>query len=95
MVPELCSAADRISKVVSLRRKAIIIIVERRIVLINDRPIIFLPMRREEKYGLGLRIRLLNILKLFVEECMFLLVDEWHWSTAMSDKDRSHLRYLN
>ena len=95
VVPQLCCAADGISKVVSLRRKAIIVIIKRRIVIIYDSPLAFLPMCREEQDGLGLRICLFNILKLFVEKRVFLFVDERHWSSAVSDKDRSHLRELS
>lgn len=59
--------------------------------MIQDSPLALLPVSGEEQDGLGLRICLFNILKLFVEESVFLLVDERHGSATVSDEDRSHL----
>lgn len=92
MLPQLHCASNRIGKVIGLWRESIIVIIKWRMVMIHDSPLTLLPVCREEQDGLRLRVRLFNILKLFVEESVFLLVDERHGSTAVSDEDRGHLR---
>ena len=59
--------------------------------MIQDSPLVLFPVCGEEQDGLGLRVCLFKSLKLFVEESVFLLVDERHWSAPVSDEDRSHL----
>lgn len=90
MVPELCRAPNGISEVVGLRRKAIVIVVKRRSIVVDDGPILFLPMGGEEDDGFGLWILLLYLLELFVEEGVLLLVDERHGASSMRDEDRCH-----
>jgi hypothetical protein len=90
MVSELCCALDGIGEVIGFSRETVVIIVKWRSVLVNDGPFWFFPMSGEEDDGLGLRILLLYLLKLLIEDSMLFLVDEGHGASTVSDKNRCH-----
>lgn len=55
--------------------------------MVDDGPLLLLPMRREEQDGLGLRVLSPYLLELLVEEGVLLLVDERHGAAAVGDED--------
>lgn len=84
-------ALDGICEVIGLSWKAVIVIVEWWVVVVEDGPLWLLPVSWEEKDGLWLGELLLDFLKLFVEQSMFLLVNKGHWAASMGDENRSHV----
>lgn len=88
--PEFGRAADGVGEVVGLSGEAVVVIVEGRGVVVEDRPLLLLPVRREQQDGLGLRELLLDALELLVEKGMFLLVDKRHGTATVRDENRCH-----
>jgi len=86
LVSKLDRAFDGICEIVGLRRKTIIVIIERS-VIVNHGPLLLFPMSRKQQDGLWLRKLCLDVLKLFVKKGVLFFIDKRHGSSSVSDKN--------
>ena len=90
MVSKLGRTFDWISEIVCLCRKTIIVIIERRNVMVNDGPLMLFPMCWKKQDGLRFRKLRLDVLKLFEENGMIFFVDKRHWASSVGHKNWCH-----
>jgi hypothetical protein len=86
LVSKLGRAFDGICEIVGLRRKTIVIVIERRSVIVNQCPLLLIPMSRKQQDGLWMRKMCLDVQKLIVKKGVLFFIDKRHGSSSVSDK---------
>jgi len=90
MVAYLGIATHLEGKVVGLRRKTTVIVIQWRIIVVNHSPILLLPVRRKNNNRFGIGIPVVDVLKLLVHNFVLFHSENRHRTPAVGDEDRRH-----
>lgn len=83
------------AQIVCLRWKTIVIVVKRRVVVVQESPVTLLPVGWKNYDAFRIREAGLDLFEVFWELLVLLGLEERHGASSVSDKDRSHSSTLH